>query len=74
MSKTLNPKYTATNIYTITGASGNEFNYLDDAIKKAYELGAPYTSATVNIRLKSEPVYLIRWQDVIFYPMATDDQ
>jgi len=38
---------------TITGDTGNRFNYLQDAIDKAYELGAPYNDALITIYLGS---------------------
>ena len=40
-----------TNIQTITGTNANPFFYLNDGISKAYELGAPYKSATITILL-----------------------
>lgn len=39
-------------ISTITGAIGDPFDSLYDALEKAYELGAPYTGATVTILMK----------------------
>lgn len=39
-------------IETIDGGYDNAFNTLQDAISKAYEIGAPYESATIIILLK----------------------
>jgi hypothetical protein len=36
---------------TIDGSLAKPYIYLTDAIAKAYELGAPYASATVTIKL-----------------------
>jgi hypothetical protein len=32
-------------LQSITGTSANSFNYLEDAVMKAYEIGAPFLSA-----------------------------
>ena len=40
-----------TGIQSITGTSTHPFYYLDDGIAKAYEIGAPYKSATITIYL-----------------------
>ncbi len=42
---------TYTNAQTITGTSSDPYNFLVDAIAKAYEIGAPYTSAEITINL-----------------------
>jgi hypothetical protein len=38
----MNPNYAAGLVQSITGFTGNCFNYLEDALAKAYEWGAPY--------------------------------
>lgn len=54
MSESAMPNNYFTSIQSTTGNAANAANAffsLDDAIAKAYELGAPYNSATINIYL-----------------------
>ena len=39
------------NLQGITGTFSDSFNTLNDAIQKAYEVGAPYTNAVITIML-----------------------
>lgn len=50
------------------------YNYLQDAIEKAYSLGAEYTSAEIDIKLRAGcTVIMSRGDDVDYYrPTNTD--
>ncbi|CDW74791.1 UNKNOWN [Stylonychia lemnae] len=52
---------------TITGTSSNPFNSIQDAIKYAYELGAPTTDAQINILLMDGLHAMIRYKPTDFY-------
>lgn len=43
--------YSYSSLQTCAGTVADPFWYLSDAISKAYEIGAPYNSATVTIYL-----------------------
>jgi hypothetical protein len=47
-----NDKNTKTNVFLISGLINDPFNFLHDAIQKAYELGAPYKKAKITIKMK----------------------
>ncbi|CDW89700.1 UNKNOWN [Stylonychia lemnae] len=46
---------------SITGSSTNYFNSIQDAIKKAYELGAEYSSAEITIKLIDGSHTMVRY-------------
>jgi len=39
-------------VQSITGSSSNPFNFLQDALEKAYELGAQYDKAMITIKMR----------------------
>jgi hypothetical protein len=45
----MNPYYAAGLVQSISGNTPNCFNYLEDALAKAYEWGAPYQYFDINI-------------------------
>jgi type IV secretory pathway VirB6-like protein len=47
----MNPNYAAGLVQSITGNTGNCFNYLEDALAKAYEWGAPYQYFSITIKM-----------------------
>ena len=47
-----------------TGTLANAFNYLEDAVMKAYELGAPYTSAQITIIMGAGTHYMKRGRTI----------
>ena len=58
---------------SIDGSYSNPFNQLQDAITKAYEIGAPYTSATITIYFKATSTNsMIKFKGV-YIPTAKDD-
>ena len=68
---------TTTDPTSITGTYTDAFNSIQDAISKAYELGAPYTSATITIILKqsgSSTHAMLRAQGTKYYMPTKYDQ
>lgn len=53
MQQTANPNP----IQSIDGKTGNRYDNFIDAITRAYELGAPYSGATITIKLGGSGVY-----------------
>lgn len=60
-------------VNTITGTLGDPFNTLEDAISKAYELGASKTSATITILLMAGPHAMLRNTHDYFMPSESDE-
>lgn len=60
------------NIQSVTGASNNAFDNLYDAITKAYEIGAQYTSATVTIKLYGGTHSMLRTNYGFYVPTKSD--
>jgi hypothetical protein len=69
------------NVQSQTGeyAQSTAFEYLQDAIKRAYELSANFRDATVTIVLKNDPLAattyhaMIRKNDGYYMPIRNDD-
>ena len=59
-------------IQSVTGTTTNRFDNLYDAIKRAYELGAPYTSATITIKLEDGTHGMLRSTYGMYNPQYTD--
>jgi hypothetical protein len=59
-------------IQSIDGSSGNPYDNLYDGLARAYELGAPYSSATVNILLYSGTHSMLRTTYGYYLPSASD--
>jgi hypothetical protein len=47
----MNPNYAAGFVQSISGISPNCFNYLEDALAKAYERGAVYQYFSITIMM-----------------------
>ncbi|CDW82437.1 UNKNOWN [Stylonychia lemnae] len=58
----------------IDGSINNYFNSIQDAIKKAYELGAPYQSAQITILLLDGTHAMVRYYPLDFYMPTNLDQ
>jgi len=59
-------------VQSITGTSTNSFNFIEDAITKAYEIGASKKSASVTILLKAGTHYMSKGRSTFYKPTATD--
>ena len=59
-------------LQSITGSSSNSFNYLEDAVMKAYEIGAPFLSATITIVIKDVGPHFMKRGRGIYKPMNQD--
>lgn len=57
----------------MTGDTGNRFDNLYDAITRAYEIGAAYTSATITIKLGSGTHYMLRSTYGFYLPVYSDN-
>jgi hypothetical protein len=61
-------------VQSITGSFTNPFNTIMDAVEKAYELGAPYFSATVYIYLiDSGDAHAMLRTNVDYYMSSSSD-
>ena len=56
-------------LQSITGTSANSFNYLEDAVMKAYEIGAPFLTAQITIVMNDVGPYFMKRGRVIYKPM-----
>jgi hypothetical protein len=61
------------NVQNIDGTYTNAYNQLQDAIKKAYEMAAPFKLATMTIILKTGTHAMIRSSDGFYMPNRWDD-
>ena len=59
-------------IQSITGTTSNRFDYLTDAIERAFEIGAPYTQATITIKLAAGNHFLYRGARDFYVPLSVD--
>ncbi len=59
-------------LQSITGTSADSFNYLEDAIMKAYEIGAPFLSAQITIIIKDVGPHYMKRGRIIYKPLKQD--
>lgn len=59
-------------LQSVTGSSADSFNYLEDAVMKAYEMGAPFLSAQITIVIKDVGPHFMKRGRIIYKPMNQD--
>lgn len=62
------------NVVNMDGTSSKPYDNLMDAIERAYELAAPYKSASITILMNKGSHYLIRSAKTFYIPSKIDKQ